>query len=103
MQEFAERFPTETACRDYLAEVRWKMSFVCSRCGNTEKWSTRRKTLKCTRCRLKISVTAGTAFQDSHVPLHSGFKRFGAWCRKNMGGGHFVFPAHFLLHHTKPP
>ena len=78
MQEFAEWFPTEAACREYVALVRWGASFVCPRCGHTETWSIRRHTLKCTCCHHEISVTAGTVFQDTHVPLRLWFQAL--WC-----------------------
>ena len=33
LSEFDERFCSEEACRDYLAECRWNGEPVCSRCG----------------------------------------------------------------------
>lgn len=85
MQEFAEWFPTETACREYLALVRWGSSFACSRCGSTRTWNIRRNTLKCGRCRRDISVTAGTSFQDTHVPLRLWFQAI--WCMVSQKHG----------------
>ena len=31
--EFQEFFPTEAACRGYLADLRWPKGFVCPKCG----------------------------------------------------------------------
>lgn len=78
MQEFFEWFPTEAACRKYLALVRWGASFACPRCGNKKTWGTRRSILKCARCHREISITAGTAFQDTHIPLRLWFQTL--WC-----------------------
>lgn len=78
MQEFTEWFSTEKACWEYVALVRWGASFVCPRCKNTEAWHIRCHTLKCKRCHHEISVTAGTAFQDTHVPLRLWFQAL--WC-----------------------
>jgi len=78
MQEFAEWFPTEIACREYLAVVRWGASFVCPRCGSTRAWHMSRGTCRCTQCHHEVSVTAGTTFQDSHVPLRIWFQAL--WC-----------------------
>lgn len=78
MQEFAERFHTEAGCRTYLAAMRWGTSFVCPRCGNTGAWGIRRNALKCARCHREISVTAGTAFQDTRIPLRLWFQAL--WC-----------------------
>lgn len=78
MQEFAEWFPTETACREYLVLVRWRKSFICPKCGNTKTWNIRRDTLKCKQCRHEISVITGTTFQNTHVPLRLWFQAL--WC-----------------------
>lgn len=78
MQEFTEWFGTEAECREYLASVRWGASFVCPRCGNTKAWSVRRNALQCARCHREISVTAGTAFQDTRMPLRLWFQAL--WC-----------------------
>lgn len=85
MQEFAEWFPTETACREYLVSVRWGTSFNCSRCGSTKTWNIRRDTLKCTRCHREISVIAGTVFQHTHVPLRLWFQAI--WCMVSQKHG----------------
>jgi hypothetical protein len=39
--EFAKRFATEAACRDYLIQLRWPEGFRCPHCGGRENWSRR--------------------------------------------------------------
>ena len=73
MPEFIDRFSTEAACRQYLAEVRWADGFKCPKCSHAEAWKLARGIWKCKKCHRDISVTAGTVFQDRHLPLRIWF------------------------------
>ena len=60
----------EEQCRAYLEGLRWPEGVTCPRCGS-EKIS-RIKTrgqLDCDSCRYRFSVTAGTIFHNTHLPL----------------------------------
>ena len=72
--ELEERFATEEQCRAYLTSLRWPEGFVCPSCGGREAWPAQRGRLICTTCRHQTTVTAGTIFQDSRLPLR-------LWCR----------------------
>jgi len=74
MQDFIDRFATEEACRRYVAEVRWEGSPACPHCGSVELWDVRRGVLKCKECRREVSITAGTVFGDSRIPLRLWFQ-----------------------------
>lgn len=67
--EFEEMFPTDQACYEYLRLVRWPDGFVCPSCGHTKAWNMKADVLRCTQCRRRISVTAGTMFQDLRKPM----------------------------------
>ncbi|MBI4680615.1 MAG: transposase [Nitrospirae bacterium] len=67
--EFERRFSTEEACHDYLFQLRWPKGFCCPRCRHTKAWSIGGTLFKCSACSFKASVTAGTIFQDTHMPL----------------------------------
>lgn len=71
---------TDKQCREYLATIRWKYGFVCPRCKNTEAWKTTELKYKCKKCGYKMSVTAGTIFQNSHTPLNKWFKAIWIMC-----------------------
>jgi ribosomal protein L37AE/L43A/transposase-like protein len=74
LMEFERRFQTDDACRQYLAEMRWPEGFVCPRCGGRTAWRMRRGLWLCGDCRHQASVTAGTVFQDTHLPLTIWFR-----------------------------
>jgi len=71
--ELEHRFATEAACKQYLFELRWPEGFICPRCGENKAWTTSRGLWLCGGCRLQVSVTRGTIFQDSHLPLTTWF------------------------------
>ncbi len=73
-QEFLDWFADETACRRYLAKCRWPQGFECARCGGkANPWTTSRGYLHCRLCGSEISVTAGTIFDRTRMPLRTWF------------------------------
>ena len=74
LAEFERRFSTEESCRAYLAGLRWPSGFRCPRCDSEESWTSRRGLRVCSRCQHQASVTAGTLFHRSHLPLRSWFR-----------------------------
>jgi transposase-like protein/ribosomal protein L37AE/L43A len=72
--DFEARFGTDKACRLYLNRLRWPDGFICPRCGGQEAWMMSRGLWLCRRCRRQTSVTAGTIFQDSRLPLTLWFR-----------------------------
>lgn len=72
--EFQARFPEEQACWEAVREMRWPEGFVCPRCGHGESyWIADRRLDQCRRCRYQASVTAGTIFHRTRVPLRIWF------------------------------
>jgi hypothetical protein len=74
LMDFERRFATDDACRDYLGALRWPNGFVCPRCQGARGWKMSRGLWLCGGCRHQTSVTAGTIFQDSHLPLSLWFR-----------------------------
>lgn len=69
-------------CRDYLEAKRWPDGPVCPACGAGEPYKIERKTRtknkvqrlwKCRDCRRQFTVTVGTIFEDSKIPLNKWF------------------------------
>jgi len=66
-------FPDDEACASYLARLRWPDGFRSPRCGCPTSWETAAGLWLCRSCRRKTSVTAGTIFHRSRLPLTDWF------------------------------
>jgi len=68
--DWQKRFGTEKACANALAEFRWPQGFFCPKCGHDDYYYiTSRKVYQCSKCRHHTSVTAGTLFHSTNLPL----------------------------------
>jgi transposase-like protein len=85
MIDVMDMFPTEDACLDYLALIRWPDGYVCVRCESRQHWKTARGLFHCRDCDYESSVTAGTLFQDTHKPLRLWFQAI--WYVVNQKNG----------------
>jgi transposase-like protein len=67
---FQKDFPDDESCTKHLAKLRWPDGFVCPKCSHREAWylSTRGH-YDCKACRSQTSVTSGTIFHKTRVPL----------------------------------
>ncbi len=71
-------YTDEGAARKHLEKLRWPEGPFCPHCGNADPKriyklngkSTREGVYKCRECEKPFSVTVGTVFESSHVPLH---------------------------------
>jgi len=74
LTRLVDAFRSEDKCRAYLEELRWPDGVRCPRC-QSEKISriVKRNQFDCDSCRYQFSVTAGTIFADSHLPLWKWF------------------------------
>lgn len=72
--ELHDQFRDEAACRQYLTKLRWPSGFVCSRCQGRDAWVTARALYHCRRCNYQASVTSGTFFADTNLPLRLWFE-----------------------------
>src|SRR3954463_10075835 len=69
-----ERFGTEAACREALFAMRWREGLTCPACGHRGFCALKtRKVFQCNRCKKQLSLTAGTVFQDTKLPLVTWF------------------------------
>lgn len=72
----APRFTNDDAARAHLEAIRWPKGPVCPHCGGVERNSRltgkshRPGLLFCGDCRKQFSVTVGTVFERSKIPLH---------------------------------
>lgn len=68
--EFQARFGTDILCERELAKMRWRHGFICPNCEHDDGYPLQsRRLIQCTVCRHQTSVTAGTIFHKTHLPL----------------------------------
>lgn len=85
MMDFADIFPTEDACLEYLALMRWPEGYACLRCGCKEATKISSGYYRCHACRYRGSVIFGTLFQDTKKPLRLWFQAI--WYVVNQKNG----------------
>ena len=74
LPELIDKLHSDEACREHLERVRWPEGVTCPDCGaNTISRIAKRKVYECNKCRRQFSVTSGTIFHDSHLPLRTWF------------------------------
>ena len=72
--KLVDDFHSEGACRKFLEGLRWPDGVRCPRCnGATISRIVERDQFDCDSCRYQFSVTAGTIFNDTHLPLWKWF------------------------------
>ena len=68
--KWQKRYGTEEACAAMIVKYRWPHGFICPKCGNDSSWYiTTRKVYQCSKCKHQVSVTAGTLFHSTNLPL----------------------------------
>jgi transposase-like protein len=81
-----EQFGSEDKCRAYLEALRWPDEIMCPRCASRKiSQITKRNQFDCDGCRYQFSVTAGTIFNDSHLPLWKWFLCVYLLCESKKG------------------
>jgi transposase-like protein len=81
-----DAYDTDIECRNYLQELRWPDGVACPRCSHkTISRIKARKVFDCDGCRYQFSVTAGTLFHDSHLPLPKWFLAIYLMCESRKG------------------
>src|SRR5258705_1211840 len=73
-------FHSAEAAVEYLERLRWADGRACPHCSvvdsaerehyRVQRKDSKRKLWKCFSCKKQFSVTVGTVFEDSHVPLN---------------------------------
>ena len=81
-----DRFHSEEKCRSYLEGLRWPKGVLCPQCeGKKISRIHKRGQFDCDSCRYQFSVTAGTMFHDSHLPLPKWFAAIYLMCESRKG------------------
>jgi transposase-like protein len=94
--QIINRFDTDDKARAHLEKMIWKGGIVCPKCkcNDATKFSdikpnaaakTRAGLRWCANCKDKFTVTIGTIFEDSHIPLHKWLVAYYLICSSKKG------------------
>jgi transposase-like protein len=79
-------FDTDEKCRELLVRLRWPQGPECVRCkGPVVELETAKQLFYCKECDYQFTVTAGTIFNDSHLPLQKWFLAVLLLCEAKKG------------------
>ena len=77
LTEFLENYGTSEQCEAAVEHSRWPQGFVCPDCGAMEHcivWHDHIKTFQCNACREQTTLTSGTIFHSTKLPLQKWFQ-----------------------------
>lgn len=85
--EIRNLFSEDDRCREMLERLRWPDGPQCPRCQTREvvRLENNAKILCCKQCSYPFTVTAGTVFHDSHLPLMKWFIAAHLLCESRKG------------------
>lgn len=84
-------YTNEAAAREHLEEIRWADGVYCPHCGGMENVrklggaAAEKGLWHCKDCRKKFTVTVGTVFERSHIPLTKWIAAFHLMCSSKKG------------------
>jgi transposase-like protein len=92
----APHLSNEDSAREYLENIRWANGVECPHCGTVNghyplvskvasKKPGRKGLWKCHKCRKQFSVTVGTIFESSHIPLNKWLAAIYLLCSSKKG------------------
>jgi transposase-like protein len=93
----AQHFSDEDKAREFVEKLRWPNGPVCPHCGQIDNAyrlepkpskkdkHVRKGVWKCGGCREQFTVTVGTIFEDSHIPLSKWLLAYHLLCASKKG------------------
>jgi transposase-like protein len=96
LKSIAQHFSDSEAARTFLESQRWPDGAICPFCGligeayrlkpkENSKTPVRPGVWKCGGCRKQFTVTVGTIFEDSHIPLNTWLMAIHLVCASKKG------------------
>jgi len=77
LPEFLNDYGTEEQCIQAVEQMRWPQGFVCSNCESPRfgiVWHDKVKTFQCKSCYCQTTLTGGTIFHATKLPLTTWFQ-----------------------------
>jgi transposase-like protein len=96
----AQHFSDEDKAREFIEKLRWPDGPICPHCGeinnayklepkppkkDSKNTHVRKGVWKCGGCREQFTVTVGTIFEDSHIPLSKWLLAYHLLCASKKG------------------
>lgn len=75
LEGFLDNYGSEEQCFEALVKLRWPDGFICPKC-QCNAWcrlKNRKFTFQCNSCRSQTSITAGTIYHSTKLPLKKWF------------------------------
>ena len=86
IMKLIDRYDSDDKCRLTLEKLRWPTGVRCIRCQSDKVFrADKRRQFECAPCGYHFSVTAGTIFHDSHLPLRKWFIAIYLICESKKG------------------
>jgi transposase-like protein len=96
LNDLAQHFHSADSAREFLEKSRWPEGAICPHCGvigsayrleakAKSKTPVRKGVWKCGGCREQFTVTVGTIFEDSHIPLNKWLLAIHLLCASKKG------------------
>jgi transposase-like protein len=87
------RFSNDEVAREYLEAIRWPNGATCPHCKSQKVWKLaangackiRHGLYECSHCDKQFTVTVGTIFEDSHIPLRKWMVAWWLLCSSKKG------------------
>ncbi len=74
LPQFLSAYGSEEQCREKLFKYQWPEGFQCPKCGHALYYELKtRQLFQCLLCRHQCSITSGTLFDSSKLPLTTWF------------------------------
>ena len=68
--EFNKHYRTEDDCLQAIEKMRWPNGFICPKCQHDDGYRlSRKRIIECAVCKHQTSITAGTIFHKTRIPL----------------------------------
>ena len=78
LNQFLDQYGSQEQCESALEASRWPDGFICPKCNSSHHSCYRRgrrvKVFQCSDCRTQTTLTEGTIFHSSKLPLTSWFQ-----------------------------
>ena len=86
LEQVRREFSTQKKCEKHLQRQRWPNGITCPKCGmNSPYWLRNQRLWECRNCKYHFSVTAGTIFHGSKVPLPKWYTAIWLMCNSPKG------------------